>query len=52
MSVLLLWLCATKGLAEEPGTCINTDEAELLQLVDELFVEVERDKDLTRCHVY
>ena len=36
--VLLLWLAATHCIAEEPGTCINTDEAELLQLVDEYRV--------------
>ena len=39
ITVLLLWLYATIGLTEEPGTCINTDEAELLQLVDEYRVE-------------
>ena len=39
LSVVLLWLSATDLFAEEPGTCINTDEAELLQLVDEYRVD-------------
>lgn len=39
ISVLLLWLYATNGLAEEPGTCINSDEVELLQLIDQYRVD-------------
>lgn len=38
-SGLLLWLFTTNCFAETPGTCINTDEAELLQLVDVYRVE-------------
>ena len=38
-SMVLVWLCATDCFAEEPGTCINTDEAELLQLVDEYRID-------------
>ena len=37
--MLLLWLAATHCIAKEPGNCINTDEAELLQLVDEYRAE-------------
>jgi hypothetical protein len=35
LSVLLLWMISAQGIAQEPGNCINSDEAELLQLVDE-----------------
>ena len=36
---MLLCLLCTAGMAEEPGICINEDEAELLQLVDGYRVE-------------
>lgn len=41
---ILLWLVCAAGVAEEPGTCINADEAELLQAVDEYRVDNGLDK--------
>jgi hypothetical protein len=37
--IFLLSVFATDCLADAPGTCINTDEAELLQLVDDYRVD-------------
>ena len=37
-SLLMVILYTTNSLAEKPGTCINSDEAELLQLVDDYRV--------------
>jgi len=39
LAAVLLWLIAAVGFAEVPGVCINTDEAELLQLVDQYRVD-------------
>jgi hypothetical protein len=41
---ILLWLVCIAGVAEEPGICINTDEAELLQAIDEYRVDNGLDK--------